>query len=203
MAARNALRRWSRRFSTTKTPIGAQAESLSADPEQLSIRATYTARRNPLAVPTAIQERRPALTGPTVDPVSPLNDQETKKLLDRLTDVDESVAKTFSGLLRPKDGWWPVVAKTDDPAHSKVLSYMCQPTDALKHVVDTNFSFDFGDGAPYINGSSDRADGGPEYRAVGNQGVVPIAYFRNFGEGAPSDWTSVELAEDFRLFWLI
>lgn len=61
-----------------------------------------------------------------------------------------------------------------------------------------SWDFDFGDGTPGFAVGYEDGQQGVEYRTASADGIIPLVYYRIFSGVFPD---TVELAEDFRLFW--
>ncbi len=113
---------------------------------------------------------------------------------------DARTAERVGRIADNSPGEWLTVFERLQEEDRRESQFACLLTTAAatRALGRSSWDFDLGDGAPgFVVGGGDGQQS-VEYRTAEADGVIPLVYYRTFSGVFPD---TVELAEDFRLFW--
>ncbi len=132
---------------------------------------------------------------------SPYDHPPTKQLRDELAHVDPALGSIVDLLLGPFTAGWVTLALWARNPRELLLWYLCDPAEVEVRCQSDEFHFDWNHGLPHFSQHGAGPGSTAVYHPAGTGAEVPLVYLRDYAEGSPAEWETIELAEDFRLFW--
>lgn len=117
-----------------------------------------------------------------------------------LSEHDARTEQRVGHIIDGAPGEWLTAFETIREEDRRESQFVCLLTTeaTVRALRRESWDFDFGDGAPGFAVGYGHGEQGVEYRTVNADGIIPLVYYRTFNGIFPH---TVELAEDFRLFW--